>query len=204
MFITDAKDRTGWNVTVVGRYEAGCVSQELMKYMIDPIADNVFESVKIITTKDGVIETQPRTDDDWGRIRIGAVTIAEGAYLLKVRRPFAPDRDLNNSSRPDAVELSPTEIVAKIENDLVEWNARIEALRNVGLEVLDIVKKKDVSELWDAGENLDTACESCHRSYWYPKETPEFYHRLERRLSDHFAAPRLAPEIVKPRPNGKP
>ena len=52
--------------------------------------------------------------------------------------------------------------------DPVEWNARIEALRNVALEVLDIAKRKDSRELWDTGENLDTACESCHRSHWYP------------------------------------
>ena len=76
--------------------------------------------------------------------------------------------------------------MAKLEKDPVEWNARIEALRNVGLEVLDIVKRKDVNELWDAGENLDTACENCHRSYWYSGETPEFYSRLDRRLSEMY------------------
>jgi hypothetical protein len=47
---------------------------------------------------------------------------------------------------------------------------------------MDIVKRKDASELWDAGENLDTACEACHRSYWYPGETAEFYAGLRRRI----------------------
>jgi hypothetical protein len=73
--------------------------------------------------------------------------------------------------------------VAKVEKDPVEWNARIEALRNVGLEVLDIVKRRDVEELWDASENLDAACEGCHRSYWYPGETLEYYRKLDHRLS---------------------
>jgi hypothetical protein len=50
----------------------------------------------------------------------------------------------------------------------VLWNAKIEALRNVALEVLEIVKKKDVNELFAAGEDLDKACESCHLEYWYP------------------------------------
>lgn len=75
----------------------------------------------------------------------------------------------------------------------VEWNARIEALRNVGLEVLDIVKRKDVKELWDASENLDQACENCHRSYWYPGETPEYYRKLDRRLGEHRAAATAKP-----------
>ena len=69
-----------------------------------------------------------------------------------------------------------------MQKDPVEWNARIEALRNVGLEVLEIVKKKDTKELWDASENLDVACEQCHVNYWYPKEDAEFYRALDKRL----------------------
>jgi hypothetical protein len=161
--------------------------KELMRDMLDPLADNIFDAVGTVTDAKGIVETAPRTDEDWDRIRIGAVTMAEGAYLLKVRRPFAPAGDENNSSGPDAVELSPAQITAKVEKDPVEWNARIEALRNVGLQVLDIVNRKDVDELWEASENLDQACEACHRSYWYPGETLEYYRRLDRRLRQHSA-----------------
>ena len=154
--------------------------------MIDPLADNIFDAVGVTIDNNGTVEHTPTTDEDWERIRIGATTLAEGAYLLKVVRPFAPAGDLNNSTGPDAPELSPAQILAKLQKDPVEWNARIEALRNVGLEVLDIVKRKDVNELWDAGENLDVACENCHRSYWYPGETSEFYSKLDRRLSDTY------------------
>jgi hypothetical protein len=150
--------------------------------MIDPVADNIFNAVGSTVTKRGVVDVEPRTDEDWDRIRIGAVSLAEGAYLLKIRRPFTPPGDENNSTGPDAVELSPAQITAKVELDPVEWNARIEALRNVALEALDVVKRKDVNELWDVGENLDKACEACHRSYWYPGEGAEFYQKLRRRL----------------------
>jgi len=160
--------------------------KELMHDMIDPLADNLFDAVRTVVTADGIVETIPKTEADWEKIRIGAVAMAEGAYLLKVRRPFAPDGDLNNSSGPDAVELAPAQITAKVEKDPVEWNARIEALRNVGLEVLDIVKRKDSAELWDAAENLDQACENCHRSYWYPGETEEFYRKLDSQLRERF------------------
>jgi hypothetical protein len=159
--------------------------KELMRDMLDPIADNVFDSVSIVVDEKGTVEKSPKTEEDWARIRIGGTTLAEGAYLLKVPRPFAPPGDENNSTGPDAVELSPAQILAKIKRDPVEWNARIEALRNVGLQVLDIVKRKDVKELWDASDNLDTACEACHRSYWYPGETPAFYDRLDRRLRQY-------------------
>jgi hypothetical protein len=158
--------------------------KELMKYMIDPLADNIFDAVGSTVTKQGIVDVEPKTEEDWDRIRIGAVTLAEGAYLLKIRRPFTPPGDENNSTGPDPVELSPAQITAKVERDPVEWNARIEALRNVALEALDVVKRKDVKELWDVGENLDKACEACHRSYWYPGEGAEFYRKLEQRLKE--------------------
>jgi hypothetical protein len=156
--------------------------KELMKYMIDPLADNIFDAVGTKVTKDGIIDREPKTDEDWEKVQIGAVSLAEGAYLLKVSRPFAPPGDLNNSTGPNAVELSPAQIAAKVEHDPVEWNARIETLRNAALAVLEIVKKRDAKALWDAGEILDTSCENCHRSYWYPREDAEFYQNLRRRL----------------------
>ena len=142
--------------------------KELMRDMLDPAADHIFDSVKVVIGKNGTKETIPRTDKDWDRIRIGAVTLAEGVYLLKIPRPFTPPGDENNSQGPGATELSPAQIKAKLERDPVLWNAKIEALRNVGLEVIEIVNKKNVGELWDAGSNLDEACESCHVQYWYP------------------------------------
>jgi hypothetical protein len=157
--------------------------KELMRDMLDPASDYVFDAVKTVVTKEGVVETEPKTDKDWEKIRIGAVTLAEGAYLLKIPRPFAPAGDENNSIGPDASELSPAQIKAKLEADPVLWNAKIEALRNVGLEVLDIVKRKDVKELWDAGYNLDQACESCHLIYWYPGDKA-LLEKLDRRLEE--------------------
>ena len=105
--------------------------KELMRDMIDPLADNIFDAVGTTMTDKGVVERAPKTEEDWDKIRIGAVSMAEGSYLLKIPRPFAPPGDLNNSTGPDAVELSPAQITAKLEADPVEWNARIEALRNV-------------------------------------------------------------------------
>ena len=163
--------------------------KELMRDMIDPVSDNIFNAVSSIATSKGITETEPKTDEDWQKVRTGAVSIAEAAYLLKVRRPFAPPGDLNNSTGPNPVELSPDQITAKVDRDPVEWNARIEALRNVGLEVMEIVKRKDAKEMWDAAENLDTACENCHRSYWYPGEDAAFYEGLRNRLRDARQSP---------------
>jgi hypothetical protein len=159
--------------------------KELMRDFIDPASDYVFDAVSIVRTGKTIVETSPRTDADWEKIRAGGVMLAEGAYLLKVPRPFAPAGDENNSTGPDPGELSPAQITAKLEADPVLWNAKIEALRNVGLEVLDIVKRKDAKELWDAADNLDQACESCHIAYWYPGEGA-LLKRLDKKLEDLY------------------
>jgi hypothetical protein len=142
--------------------------KELMANMIDPLADNIFDAVWWASGRNGNEEHRPRTDADWEKVRVGAVTLAEGIYLLKVPRPFAPPGDVNNSVGPNPPELSPAQIRAKLEKDPVLWNAKIEALRNVALETLEAVKKKDVDALFEAGSDLDDACEQCHLEYWYP------------------------------------
>ncbi|HEY7289735.1 MAG TPA: hypothetical protein VH583_07855 [Vicinamibacterales bacterium] len=159
--------------------------KELMHDMIDPASDFIFDSVGTTITKKGRVEKIPKTDADWERIRIGAVTLAEGVYLLKIPRPFAPAGDENNSTGPEPAELSPAQIKAKLEADPVLWNAKIEALRNVGLEVIEVVKRRDVDELWDACENLDEACENCHLEYWYPGEKA-LLRKLDSRLEELF------------------
>jgi hypothetical protein len=159
--------------------------KELMRDMIDPASDFVFDAIGTVIGKKGVKEIRPHTDADWDRIRVGAVTMAEGVYLLKIPRPFAPPGDENNSTGADSFELSPAQIKAKLEKDPVLWNAKIEALRNVGLEVMDIVKRRDVDELWDAAENLDQACEQCHLEYWYPSQK-ELLTKLDAQLEELY------------------
>jgi hypothetical protein len=170
--------------------------KELMRDMIDPASDYVFDSVGAVVSKKGTVETEPKTDADWEKIRIGGVMLAEGISLLKIPRPFAPPGDENNSTGPEPEELSPAQIKAKLEADPVLWNAKIEALRNVGLEVLDIVKRKEVKELWDAAENLDQACETCHLEYWYPGEKA-LLKKLDRRLEELYGLRGLRPDRTR-------
>ena len=142
--------------------------KELMAHMIDPASDSIFDAVWWDGTAKGMVTHKPQTDEDWERIESGAVTLVEGIELLKVPLLLAPAGDVNDSLGPNPPELSPTQIKAKIDTDPVLWTAKIQALRNVGLAVLDVVKKKDVDGLWEASGNLDEACESCHLEYWYP------------------------------------
>jgi cytochrome c556 len=142
--------------------------KELMRFTIDPAGDYVFDAVTWDISKKGTVETKPRNEEDWEKVKIGAVTLAEAIYLLKVPRPFAPAGDVNNSTGPNPPELSPAQIQAKLDKDPVLWDAKIEALRNAAKEVIEIADRKDVDALFEASADLDNACEACHLEYWYP------------------------------------
>src|SRR6478672_6537330 len=102
--------------------------KELMHDLIDPVADNVFDSVAIIVEKNKTTDVQPRTQEDWDKVAVGGTMLAEASYLLKVKRPFAPPGE-KETLGAEEVELTPDEIMAKVQKDPVEWNSRIEALR---------------------------------------------------------------------------
>ncbi len=142
--------------------------KELMENMIDPIADNIFDAVGSDVTDKGIVETKPVTDQDWAKVRQGAVTLAEGTNLLKIPRAVAPPGDTNKSTGPNAPELSPEQIQAKIDQDRALWNKHLNQLRDDAMKVLAIVKAKDVDALFQAGSDIDRACENCHLEYWYP------------------------------------
>jgi len=42
--------------------------------MLDPASDFIFDASASVETKKGWVETFPKTDKDWEKIRIGAVT----------------------------------------------------------------------------------------------------------------------------------
>jgi hypothetical protein len=165
-------EATSTTPALLGQMTPVVSTRELMSGMIDPVSDYIFDAVRWESGPEGVVEYRPKTDEDWEKIRIGAVTIAEGITLLKVPREPTPPGDVNNSTGPNPPELSPTQIKEKIAKDPVLWDAKIQATRNAALEVLEIVKKRDADALFEAGGDLDEACEACHLEYWYPGDKP--------------------------------
>ena len=81
--------------------------KELMRFDIDPASDYIFDAVTWDATKKGTVHVEPKTDEDWEKVKIGAVSLAENVYLLKIKRPWAPKGDVNNSTGANPPELSP-------------------------------------------------------------------------------------------------
>ena len=141
--------------------------QEMMRDVLQPVADKLFTSVKVTVSREGTTEEGPESDAEWEILRSAAVTLAEGVYLLKVPRPIVPDHEARVR---DATELSPAEILEKLNQDPVLWDARIQTVRNAALQAIDVIEARNTEELWDVGENIYTACQNCHYDYWYPDQ----------------------------------
>ena len=142
--------------------------KELMENIIDPQSDFIFDAVAVDIGPHGVVETKPTSDDDWLKVQRATVLLAESTNLLKMPRPIAPTDAKNDLRGPGQPELSPEQIQAKIDEDRHLWDSHVDQLRDELLKVLEIVKARDSDKLFEAGSNIDHACEACHLEYWYP------------------------------------
>lgn len=145
--------------------------RELMVNIIDPLADNIFDAVGTDVTEKGVVEHKPTTDEDWAKVMQGAVAIAEGTNLLRMHPRLAAPADYTFDPKergPGAPELAPADIQKKIEADPALWDKHADDLRAEAIKVIAIVKARDTDKLFQAGSDLDKACENCHLEYWYP------------------------------------
>jgi len=59
--------------------------KDLMLNVVDTNADVVWLSVTTTASEKGLVETRPKNDAEWMRVRQGAVTLAEAANLLQIR-----------------------------------------------------------------------------------------------------------------------
>jgi hypothetical protein len=144
--------------------------RELMTHFIDPTADFVFDAVVYDSSTRGTNHTVPVSDDDWAKVERGAWQLAESANLLMIPRQAEPPNTPGVALRPGerAPELSGAEIEAKIDADRAKWNRHADALRVASLKAIEIVKARNPEGIFDAGTEIDRACESCHLEYWYP------------------------------------
>src|SRR3954469_18574177 len=65
-------------------FEATASLQELMRDEVDASADAIWDAVGATTTRDGIVEKQPRSDEDWQALRRHAVALLEATNLLVV------------------------------------------------------------------------------------------------------------------------
>jgi len=146
-------------------YKPTSTVREVMRSIVDPSSDALWDSVEIVATVEGTVHKMPKTDEEWAVLRRSAVTLVEAGNLLLipgrlVARPGEPAGD-------PRTDLNPEEIDTKRRQAPGAWALRAHRLQDAAAESLKAIDAKDVTALLNAGETLDAACESCHRDYWY-------------------------------------
>ena len=152
-------------------YKITATIQDIMDAQVDPAADEIWNSVASIVTAAGIEEKQPRTDEEWEALKLKAFLVIEGANLLAM-----PGRKVAPEGAPlDPDELAgekPEDIQKALETNRTAWVQLAQGLHDAGLEVMSAIQAKSPEQLIEAGEKLDTACENCHMTFWYPNAPP--------------------------------
>jgi hypothetical protein len=143
---------------------------ELMQELVDPVGDEIFESVSVVITADGSKETKPRTDKEWFALRNKAITLAEAGNLLKIPRPVAPLKPIPGVTpeNPGPDDLAAPQVEILLKRDRRAFEAFAQKLTDAALVALRAVDSKNADGLYEAGDAIDQACENCHLNYWYP------------------------------------
>jgi hypothetical protein len=145
--------------------------KELMESIIDPSADMLWGAVGTVVDKEGIHESLPKTPEEWLDLRRAAVRIIEGGNLLMM--PGREGAPAGTKSEAPGVELEPAQITALIKKNRKSFDAFARALQAVGLEALRASDAQNAALLLDVGAQMESVCESCHQTFWYPhQKTP--------------------------------
>lgn len=110
----------------------------LMQAVIDPSADEIWDSVRTIITKDGAQQIQPHTNAEWDAVRNHAVALAESGNLLMMV-PRAKDGG--------------------------EWMKRAQELIDTSERAIRAAEAKNAEQLFTVGGDIYESCSNCHRQY---------------------------------------
>jgi len=150
------------------QYQATSTIKDIMLSIVDPNADVVWLSVTTVQSSKGTVDTAPKNDEEWKKVRQGAIALTEASNLLMMpgRHVAAP----GEKSETPGVELEPSEMEELINKDRASWVMRATKLHEAGLAAVQAVDAKDPQNVFEADEQIEQACENCHRQYWYPNE----------------------------------
>ena len=145
--------------------------KDVMKGIVDPTSKAIWDAVGTESGKNGIVEKVPKTDDEWAVLEHSALSLAEAANLLKIPgRHIALPEQANDKTAKDAPELTPAQIEEKVNKDRGAWDVKADALRMTATKAIAAAKAHDKDGILNVGEEIDNACESCHKVYWYPDE----------------------------------
>jgi hypothetical protein len=116
-------------------YRAVASVDQVMDAIIIPSSQAIFDAV---VYENGSLVQAPAADDDWFRLQMHALAVAEAGNLL-LMPPRARSED--------------------------EWRAYSHGLTDAAVAVADAAAAKDLDAMLQTGSDLYAACTACHRKY---------------------------------------
>lgn len=110
----------------------------LMQSVVDPSADEIWDSVRTIITAEGTEEIRPRTNAEWTAVRNHAIALAESGNLMMMA-PRARDGD--------------------------EWMQRARELVETSERAMRAAESHNADDLFNAGGDIYQSCSNCHQKY---------------------------------------
>lgn len=142
--------------------------QDIMKYMIDPAADFLWESVSTSVTEQGTETHQPSTAEEWDAVGRQAIILTESANLLLVEDRHVARAGAHLEDHGTPGNLTAAESEQAIRKDRASYVAFARALHDVGAAMLRAADERNTQAIVDAGDTMDQVCEGCHLKFWYP------------------------------------
>lgn len=112
--------------------------KELMGHVMQFSAENVWNRQGYASDAQGERSLFPSTDEEWEEAESAGLTLAELTNVL-----LLPGRKVDDP----------------------RWDKAVAHVRSVALRAAKASESKDPKALFDAGSELDEACESCHSTF---------------------------------------
>jgi hypothetical protein len=140
--------------------------KEIMKAMVEPSSQTLWDSVATYVSDKGSETKVPKNDKEWAEVRRNGIVLAEAMNLIVMEpRHVAP---AGTKSENPGSELEPDQMETRINQDRAKFAKLARELQDTAVAALKTIDAKDPEALSNAGGDIDAACESCHKTYWYP------------------------------------
>jgi hypothetical protein len=116
----------------------GATVRQLMLGIVIPSSTKVYDAVSYVATLDGVVETAPRTHEEWEQVSASAAAIVEAGRLLASH--------------------------GRIEGE-AEWERISLAMSTAATQAMAAAAAQDAEALMTAGASMVETCEACHAAY---------------------------------------
>jgi hypothetical protein len=120
-------------------YNTAIPINEVMAHVMDPAADQFWGGTGTSYTVAGERDLSPKTEAEWKRVEDGAATV-----VLTTNALMAP-----------GYQRAP----------INDWNRHAKGVADVALRAKAAVEKKDILAMKEIGDELDRACEACHKQF---------------------------------------